>query len=97
MGAHGGPPDDLSRAMFRRRLRAYARDVHNDLSYPYFIFENATGALVGGVTLSNVRRGSAQTAALGYWMGALRGQGPHARRRPDAPAHGIQCFAAASH
>jgi ribosomal-protein-alanine N-acetyltransferase len=63
-------PDDLSRAMFRRRLRAYARDVHNDLSYPYFIFENATGALVGGVTLSNVRRGSAQTAALGYWMGA---------------------------
>jgi [ribosomal protein S5]-alanine N-acetyltransferase len=58
-------PDDLSRAMYRRRLRAYAKDIH-----PYFIFENASGSLVGGVTLSNVRRGSAQTAALGYWMGA---------------------------
>ena len=62
--------DDLSRTMFRRRLRAYAKDVHNDASYPYFIFENATGALIGGITLSNVRRGSAQTASLGYWMGA---------------------------
>ncbi|CAA2142638.1 GNAT family N-acetyltransferase [Hyphomicrobium sp. ghe19] len=61
--------DDLSRTMYRRRLRAYAKDVHNDISYPYFIFENATGALIGGVTLSNVRRGSAQTASLGYWMG----------------------------
>jgi [ribosomal protein S5]-alanine N-acetyltransferase len=69
-------PDDLSRAMYRRRLRAYAKDIHNDVSYPYFIFENATGALVGGVTLSNVRRGSAQTASLGYWMGApYAGQG----------------------
>ena len=56
--------------MYRRRLRAYAKDVHNDISYPYFIFENATGALIGGITLSNVRRGSAQTASLGYWMGA---------------------------
>lgn len=63
-------PDDLSRAMYRRRLRAYAKDIHNDLSYPYFIFENDTGALLGGLTLSNVRRGSAQTASLGYWMGA---------------------------
>lgn len=63
-------PDDLSRAMYRRRLRAYAKDIHNDVSYPYFIFDNATGSLIGGVTLSNVRRGSAQTASLGYWMGA---------------------------
>lgn len=63
-------PDDLSRAMYRRRLRAYAKDIHNDVSYPYFIFENVTGTLLGGVTLSNVRRGSAQTASLGYWMGA---------------------------
>ena len=62
-------PDDLSRTMYRRRLRAYAKDVHNDVSYPYFIFDNSSGALMGGITLSNVRRGSAQTASLGYWMG----------------------------
>jgi ribosomal-protein-alanine N-acetyltransferase len=68
--------DDLSRAMFRRRLRAYAKDVRDDTSYPYFIFDSETGALIGGATLSNVRRGSAQTASLGYWMGQpYAGQG----------------------
>lgn len=77
-------PDDLSRAMYRRRLRAYAKDVHNDVSYPYFIFENKTGALIGGLTLSNVRRGSAQTASLGYWMGA-----PYAGRGHMRDAVGI--------
>ncbi|WP_181338207.1 GNAT family N-acetyltransferase [Hyphomicrobium methylovorum] len=61
-------PDDLSRSMFRRRLRVYAKDIREDSSYPYFIFNGAT--LIGGLTLSNVRRGSAQTASLGYWMGA---------------------------
>lgn len=63
-------PEDLTRAMYRRRLRVYSKDIHNDISYPYFILDNATGALIGGITLSNVRRGSAQTASLGYWMGA---------------------------
>lgn len=61
--------DDLSHGMYRRRLRAYAKDVREDSSYPYFIFDTSSGALVGGMTLSNVRRGSAQTASLGYWMG----------------------------
>lgn len=62
--------DDLSRATFRRRLRAYAKDIRDDVSYPYYLFEASAGTLIGGITLSNVRRGSAQTASLGYWMGA---------------------------
>lgn len=61
--------DDLSRPMYRRRLRAYAKDVRDDLGYSFFICDAATDALVGGITLSNVRRGSAQTASLGYWVG----------------------------
>lgn len=61
--------DDLSRQMFRRRLRAYARDVRDDVSYAYFIADSRSDALVGGITLSNVRRGSSQTASLGYWIG----------------------------
>ena len=32
--------------------------------------------MIGGLNLSNVRRGVAQTASLGYWIGApLRGSG----------------------
>lgn len=61
--------DDLSRQMYRRRLRAYAKDVRDDIGYSFFICDAATDLLAGGITLSNVRRGSAQTASLGYWIG----------------------------
>jgi ribosomal-protein-alanine N-acetyltransferase len=63
------PPDDLSRGAFRRRLRRYAEDQRNDLSYSFFIFRKSDEALVGGLTIANVRRGVAQAGSLGYWMG----------------------------
>lgn len=63
------PYDDLTRTAFRRRLRRYTRDIRDDRAYPFFIFEHASGELVGGLTLSNVRRGVAQACALGYWAG----------------------------
>lgn len=61
--------DELTRSSFRRRLRQYHRDLREDQGYAFLIFGNAESALVGGVNLSNVRRGVAQTASLGYWMG----------------------------
>ena len=63
------PADELTRAAFRRRLRRYARDLREDLTYPFFVFLSGDDALVGGLTLSHVRRGVAQSASLGYWMG----------------------------
>jgi ribosomal-protein-alanine N-acetyltransferase len=49
--------------------------VEEDTGYPFFIFSDDGSILLGGITLSNLRRGVAQCATLGYWMGA-----PHARR-----------------
>jgi [ribosomal protein S5]-alanine N-acetyltransferase len=69
------PADDLTRGAFRRRLKRYAEDVRSDQAYPFFLFEQETGALLGGLTLTNIRRGVAQAGSLGYWIGAL-----HARR-----------------
>ncbi|WP_374573075.1 GNAT family N-acetyltransferase [Phenylobacterium sp.] len=69
------PADDLSRAAFRRRLAAYARDREVGAAYPFFVFRAEDGMLTGGVTLSNVRRGVAQMASVGYWCGQ-----PFARR-----------------
>jgi ribosomal-protein-alanine N-acetyltransferase len=63
------PKDDLTRAAFRRRVRRYDGEIRADEAYPFFIFQGADGALAGGLTLGNVRRGAAQTATLGYWMG----------------------------
>src|SRR3979490_52175 len=64
------PVDDLTRASFRRRIRRYSEDQRGDLAYPFFIFRKSDNALIGGLTLSNIRRGCAQAASLGYWMGA---------------------------
>ncbi|MFG1402866.1 GNAT family N-acetyltransferase [Xanthobacter sediminis] len=70
------PADDLTRAAFRRRLARYSRDMLSDEAYPLLIFRRADDQLLGGVTLSNVRRGVCQAASLGYWMGAAyAGQG----------------------
>jgi ribosomal-protein-alanine N-acetyltransferase len=63
------PEDDLERSSFRRRLAAYSREIDSDGAYPFFIFRQSDHALVGGVTLSNVRRGVAQMATVGYWIG----------------------------
>jgi ribosomal-protein-alanine N-acetyltransferase len=63
------PADDLSRAAFRRRLMAYARDREAGLAYPFFVFRASDDALTGGITLSNVRRGVAQMGSVGYWCG----------------------------
>jgi ribosomal-protein-alanine N-acetyltransferase len=61
--------DALTRGAFRRRLRMYRAEMRHDDSYSFLIFRRADKALLGGVTLSNLRRGVAQTASLGYWIG----------------------------
>jgi ribosomal-protein-alanine N-acetyltransferase len=63
------PADDLSRAAFRRRLLAYARDREAGAAYPFFVIRSSDDALTGGITLSNVRRGVAQMGSVGYWCG----------------------------
>jgi ribosomal-protein-alanine N-acetyltransferase len=65
------PPDDLTRGAFRRRLKRYSEDLRNDLAYAFLIYRNDDNALVGGVTLANIRRGVAQAGSIGYWVGAL--------------------------
>jgi [ribosomal protein S5]-alanine N-acetyltransferase len=64
------PADDLTRGAFRRRLKRYAEDLRNDLAYAFLIFRSDDNALVGGLTLANIRRGVAQAGSIGYWVGA---------------------------
>ncbi len=64
------PSDDLSRSAFAYRLKHYRSNVRKDEAYPLLIFKaDDGGELVGGITVSNVRRGIAQTGQLGYWIG----------------------------
>ena len=65
---------DLSRRLFALRVRRARQEAEEGTDYSFFIFEN--DALVGGITLSNIRRRAAQFVTLGYWMGQpYAGQG----------------------
>jgi [ribosomal protein S5]-alanine N-acetyltransferase len=61
--------DELTRGAFRRRLKRYARETRHDTAYAFLVFRDEDDALIGGCTLSNVRRGVTQCCALGYWVG----------------------------
>jgi ribosomal-protein-alanine N-acetyltransferase len=54
----------------RAFLKRYAEDLRNDLAYAFLIFRSDDNALVGGLTLANIRRGVAQAGSIGYWVGA---------------------------
>jgi ribosomal-protein-alanine N-acetyltransferase len=69
------PQDALGREAFMRRLNRYAEDWRDDVGHNFFIFCSSDDALIGGISLSNVRRGVAQCGTLGYWVGE-----PHARK-----------------
>lgn len=66
------PDDALTRTAFRRRLAIYERERALGNAWPFFILDHRD-RLVGGITLSNVRRGVAETGSVGYWIGL-----PHA-------------------
>lgn len=63
-------PDELSKSAYRRRIHRYTREIHSDVAYPFFVLRREDNALIGGCTLSNVRRGVTQSVSLGYWVGA---------------------------
>lgn len=70
------PEDDLTRPAFKRRLGIYGREMEAGNAWPFFIFADWDQALLGAITLSNVRRGVAETGTLGYWIGRkFAGQG----------------------
>jgi len=73
--------DDLTRSAFRARLRRHGDEINRDEAYPFFIFRARDDVLMGGITLGQVRRGVAQCATLGYWMGK-----PHAGKGHMAKA-----------
>lgn len=62
---------DLNRRAFGARLWRGRREAQRGTDYSFLIFElTAAGEiLVGGLTISNIRRRAAQYANLGYWMG----------------------------
>lgn len=62
-------PENLTLASFRQRLRQFDRDSKRACGLSLFVFRRADNALVGGLTLTNIRYGAARAATIGYWIG----------------------------
>jgi [ribosomal protein S5]-alanine N-acetyltransferase len=62
---------DLSRRVFLSRLKRAREEAHQGTDYSFLVFLRTPDRelLVGGITLSNIRRRAAQYVTLGYWMG----------------------------
>jgi ribosomal-protein-alanine N-acetyltransferase len=62
---------DLSHRIYATRLKRGREEARAGTDYTFFIFLTAeqNEPLVGGITLSNIRRRAAQFVNLGYWMG----------------------------
>ena len=61
--------DELTKGAFRRRIKRYQKETRLDSAYAFFVYRKADHQLLGGCTLSNVRRGVTQGCTLGYWIG----------------------------
>jgi [ribosomal protein S5]-alanine N-acetyltransferase len=62
---------DLSRRVFLSRLKRAREEAHQGTDYSFLVYlrQPEREVLVGGITLSNIRRRAAQYVTLGYWMG----------------------------
>ena len=63
-------PDHLSRAAFGARVAWARRSIDAGTALPLFLLRREGNALVGAITLDNIRRGPSQSASTGYWIGA---------------------------
>ena len=61
--------DHLSRKGFTNRVYWANRSINNGSAVPMFIFRRSDQALVGALTLDNIRRGPSQAGTTGYWIG----------------------------
>jgi len=62
--------EDAMADAFRLRLRTYQRQYRARVGVVFHVFDRSTNALVGGVSLSDIRRHAAQSSTIGYWIGA---------------------------
>ncbi len=61
--------DHLTRKAFTNRVYWASRSISSGTAIPLFLIRREDQALVGAITLDNIRRGPAQAGTLGYWVG----------------------------
>ncbi|WP_415921195.1 GNAT family N-acetyltransferase [Tateyamaria sp. SN6-1] len=79
--------DHLTRKAFTNRVYWAQRSVASGTAVPLFLFRRSDDALLGAITLDNIRRGPAQAGTLGYWTGAAHARQGYMREAILALVH----------
>jgi ribosomal-protein-alanine N-acetyltransferase len=79
--------DHLSRRAFTSRVYWAARAKALGTALPLMMIRREDQALLGAITLDNIRRGPAQAATLGYWMGHRHARHGYMREAIQAVVH----------
>ncbi|HHL43797.1 MAG TPA: N-acetyltransferase [Hellea balneolensis] len=59
----------FTRYAYRSKLAKFKSLISQDRVYPYYVFRREDHQLLGACNLTGVKRGSMQSAEIGYWIG----------------------------
>lgn len=79
--------DHLGRKSFTNRVYWAQRSINNGHALPMFLIRREDEALLGAITLDNIRRGPAQAGTLGYWIGEQFARQGYMRESIQAMVH----------
>ena len=79
--------DHLSRKNFTNRVYWANRSINQGTALPLFLIRREDETLLGALTLDNVRRGPAQAATTGYWIGEPFARAGYMREALAAVVH----------
>ena len=79
--------DHLTRKAFTNRVYWAQRSITGGTALPLFLIRRMDDALVGAITLDNIRRGPAQSGTLGYWTGQPFARMGYMREAIEAVVH----------
>ncbi|WP_022702766.1 GNAT family N-acetyltransferase [Pseudorhodobacter ferrugineus] len=79
--------DHLSRRSFTNRVYWAARAQTQGTALPMLMIRRSDAQLLGAITLDNVRRGPAQAATVGYWIGQPFARHGYMREAIQAMVH----------
>lgn len=79
--------DHLTRKSFTNRVYWAQRSINNGHAVPLFLVRRQDDALLGAITLDNIRRGPSLAGTLGYWIGQNYTRQGYMREAIEAVVH----------
>ena len=80
-------PDHLNRKSFTNRVYWAQRSINAGTALPLFLIRREDDAVLGAITLDNIRRGPSQAGTTGYWIGATYARNGYMREAIQGVVH----------